>query len=81
MVSVNEIVGLIDGVSGDTTVPKNIRRALEEAKGRLTSPDELTVRLSSAIYSIESVSEDVNMPQHARMQIWNILSALESIKK
>ncbi len=81
MVSVPEIVGLIEGVAGDTTVPKNIRRALDEAKGRLTSQDELTVRVSAAIYSIESVSEDVNMPPHARMQIWNILSALESIKK
>lgn len=81
MVSVQEIVGLIDGVATDTTVPKNIRRALEEAKARLTSQDELTLKVSSAIYSIESVSEDVNMPSHARMQIWNILSALESLKK
>jgi hypothetical protein len=81
MVSVQEIVGLIEGVATDTTVPKNIRRALEEAKSKLVSSDELTVKLSSAIYSIESVSEDVNMPPHARMQIWNILSALESIKK
>ncbi len=81
MVSVQEIVGLIEGVATDTTVPKNIRRALEEAKAKLSSSDELTVKVSSAIYSIESVSEDVNMPPHARMQIWNILSALESIKK
>ncbi|MEW5996481.1 MAG: UPF0147 family protein [Candidatus Micrarchaeota archaeon] len=81
MVSVPEIVGLIEGVANDTTVPKNIRRAMDEAKARLTSGDELTVKVSAAIYSIESVSEDVNMPSHARMQLWNILSALESIKK
>jgi hypothetical protein len=81
MVSVQEIIGLIEGVTNDTSVPKNIRRALEEARSKLASEDELTVKVSSAIYSIESVSEDVNMPPHARMQIWNILSALETIKK
>ncbi|MCX6768506.1 MAG: UPF0147 family protein [Candidatus Micrarchaeota archaeon] len=81
MVSVHEIVGLIEGVANDSTVPKNIRRALDEAKARLTSNDEVTLKVSSAIYSLESVSEDVNMPSHARMQIWNILSALESMKK
>lgn len=81
MAKLGEIVELIDGVIADSSVPKNIRRALTEAKDRLQSEDELTVKVSAAIYSIESVSEDVNMPAHARMQIWSIMSALEGMKK
>ncbi len=81
MADVKEIIGLIEGVAGDSSVPKNIRRALEEAKERLQGEDELTTKVSAAIYSIESISEDVNMPPHARMQIWSILSELESLKK
>lgn len=81
MAEIDEIVGLIEGVIGDTSVPKNIRRAMEQAKERLLGEDELTTKVSAAIYSIESISEDVNMPPHARMQIWSILSALESLKK
>ena len=81
MANLGEIVELVDGVISDSSVPKNIRRALTEAKDRLQSEDELTVKVSAAIYLIESVSEDVNMPSHARMQIWSIMSALEGMKR
>jgi uncharacterized protein (UPF0147 family) len=75
-----EVIELIDTVAEDTSVPKNIRRALAEAKDRLRGSDELPTRVSAAVYSMEAVSEDINMPMHARTQIWTILSALESIK-
>ncbi len=77
---VAEVVELMDSVSEDTSVPKNIRRAITEAKERLKGAEELSTCVSAAIYSIEAVSEDINMPMHARTQIWTILSALESIK-
>ena len=77
---VAEVVELMDSVSEDTSVPKNIRRALSEAKERLKGNDELSTKVSAAVYAIEAISEDINMPMHARTQIWTILSALESIK-
>ena len=77
---VAEVIELIDMVGEDTSVPKNIRRALSEAKERLKGADELSTKVSAAVYAIEAVSEDINMPMHARTQIWTILSALESIK-
>ena len=77
---VADVIELIDTVGEDTSVPKNIRRALAEAKERLRGSDELSTRVSVAVYAIEAVSEDINMPMHARTQIWTILSALESIK-
>jgi uncharacterized protein (UPF0147 family) len=81
MASIKEIVELIDAVAEDSSVPKNIRKALADAKARLQSDDEPVVKVSSAIYSLESVAEDVNMPPHARMQIWSIMSELESLKE
>ncbi len=77
---VREIIEMIDAVLGDTSVPKNIRKALSEAKARLNGTEDVIVRVSAAIYLIEPVSEDVNMPAHARTQIWAIISSLESIK-
>ncbi|MCX8198050.1 MAG: UPF0147 family protein [Candidatus Micrarchaeota archaeon] len=77
---IQEIIELIDNVASDTSVPKNIRRALAEAKEHLKSSGELSTRVSSAVYCIEAISEDINMPMHARTQIWAILSALESTK-
>ncbi|MEM4555084.1 MAG: UPF0147 family protein [Candidatus Anstonellaceae archaeon] len=75
-----QIIEMIEMLGEDTTVPKNIRKALTEAKERLKSKEDLSTRISAAIYTIEAVSEDINIPMHARTQIWAILSALESIK-
>lgn len=71
---------LIDSVVNDSTVPKNIRKTLGDAKQRLQASEELNVKVSAAIYLIESISDDINMPAHARTQIWAVISALESAK-
>ena len=72
---------LIEGILNDSGVPRNIRKALADAKQRLHGPEEANVRVSAAIYLIESISDDINMPPHSRTQIWALMSALESIKK
>ena len=37
--------------------------------------------MSSAVYDLDAVSNDINMPAHARTLIWNILSELEALKE
>ncbi|MBI2079486.1 UPF0147 family protein, partial [Candidatus Micrarchaeota archaeon] len=37
-------------------------------------------KVSAAVYLIDSSTDDINMPAHARTQIWAIISSLESIK-
>jgi len=78
---INEISGMLENLVNDTTIPKNIRRALSEAKMRLDSGDEKSVKVSAAIYVIESITEDINMPPHARTQIWAIMNALEMLNE
>jgi len=76
-----EIHGLMENILADTTIPKNIRKAIADAKERIEGDEEVTVKISAAIYLIESISDDINMPPHARTQIWGLMSALESIKQ
>lgn len=76
---IKQIVTLIDMVLHDMSVPRNVKRAMEDAKRRLNEKEDPVVRAGGAIYSLEGLSEDVNLPPHARTQIWQILSALESI--
>jgi uncharacterized protein (UPF0147 family) len=76
-----QISEMIDDLVNDTSIPKNIRRALSEAKTRLDGNEEKTVKISAAIYLIESITEDINMPSHARTQIWAIMSALETLNE
>jgi len=78
---INDVSQMLDNLVNDTTIPKNIRRALSEAKGRLDSNEEKSVKVSAAIYVIESIAEDINMPTHARTQIWAIMNALETLNE
>ena len=75
-----QIVRLMEMMLEDSSIPKNIKRAVESAKKNLQDEGDPVVKAGGAIYNIEEVSEDINLPQHARTQIWQILSALENIK-
>lgn len=75
-----QIIDLMDLLLNDTSVPKNIRKAVNDAKEKLKGSDDIIVRTSTAVYLLDSVSEDINMPMHGRTQIWTILSALETIR-
>ena len=75
-----QIVKLMEMLVEDTSVPKNVRKAVSEARVKLQTKDEPVVRASSAVYLLNEVSEDINMPMHARTQIWTIVSALEQIR-
>ncbi|MCL6088772.1 MAG: UPF0147 family protein [Candidatus Marsarchaeota archaeon] len=77
---IKEIIALMDLMIDDSSVPKNIRKVVDEARVHLRSEEELPTKISSAVQSLVGVSEDINMPMHARTQVWTILSALESIK-
>ena len=76
-----QICEVLNQVIEDTSIPRNIRRAAEEAKNTLMNEKEdLGVRVSSAVYILEDISNDRNLPLHARTIIWNISSELETIK-
>ncbi|MGF7117404.1 UPF0147 family protein [Methanobacterium oryzae] len=71
---------ILKHIMEDTSVPRNIRRAAEESKDILAKDDEdSTVRASTVISILDEISNDPNIPIHARTLIWNVLSELESI--
>lgn len=73
---------LMDVVIDDTSVPRNIRQTISDAKKRILSKEgELDVAIANAIYMLDEVSNDINMPFHARTDIWNTVSELEKLKE
>jgi len=76
-----QILQLMDMVIGDNSIPKNVRKNVGEAKEKLETDEELIVRTGGAVYILEESGSDINLPAHARTQIWTILSALESINE
>ncbi|MCL5093517.1 MAG: UPF0147 family protein [Candidatus Marsarchaeota archaeon] len=79
--SIKQINVQMDAILNDTSVPKNVRSVVGAAKEKLNEEGDYTVRISSAIYNLDSVSNDINLPPHARTIIWSILSMLESVKE
>ena len=72
---------ILQHIMEDTSVPRNIRRAAEESKDILAKEDEEpTIRASTVISILDEISNDPNIPIHARTLIWNVLSELESIR-
>ncbi|MBC7100735.1 UPF0147 family protein [Methanothermobacter tenebrarum] len=71
---------ILKSIMEDTSVPRNIRRAAEESNEILQNEEEdVTIRASTVISILDEISNDPNIPIHARTLIWEILSELESI--
>jgi len=77
----NRVTEILQHIMEDTSVPRNIRRAAEESKDILAKEDEEpTIRASTVISILDEISNDPNIPIHARTLIWNVLSELESVR-
>lgn len=77
-----QIIMVLDQLTEDTSVPRNIRRGATDCKERLLKKTEaLDVRTASAIFVLDELANDPNIPLHGRTLIWNIISQLEQVKQ
>lgn len=72
---------MLDAIVNDRTVPKNIRAAAEEAKKAIDGTVSIELKISTAISLLDEIINDSNMPMYTRTQIWNIVSALEQMRR
>ncbi len=77
-----QVAEIMARVAEDTSVPRNIRRAANEAKDALLKKEgDPVVKASSAIMILDEISNDPNMPIHTRTTIWSALSVLETVRE
>jgi hypothetical protein len=75
------IVEALTQLADDNSVPRNVRRGAQAAKEELAKPrTAMDVRLASAVYVLDDLANDPNLPTHGRTAIWSIMSNLESLK-
>jgi uncharacterized protein len=80
-IKLKQVMDVLDQLAEDTSVPRNIRRGASDAKARLLQPKEaMDVKAASAIFILDELANDPNIPLHGRTLIWNIISQLETIK-
>lgn len=76
----DQIISFLDSLIADNSIPKNVRANVQKAKEKLQVNEDSATGISGAIYALDEVSNDINLPIHARTMIWNILSELELLK-
>lgn len=76
-----QVAKLMEEILDDTSVPRNIRAAVDEARGKILSSEDIGVKTTAAIYLMDDVSNDINMPSHTRTEIWTIISELERVRE
>ena len=78
--TIENCVLMLQHIMEDSTIPRNIRRVADETRQLLTNDTkELGLRAAEAISKIDEISNDPNMPVHARTRIWELVSQLETI--
>jgi hypothetical protein len=75
----NEITEIMEEILDDRAVPRNIRAKVEEALGKAKT--NTVTSLSEAVYLLDDISNDVNMPEHTRTDIWHVISLVEEAKE
>jgi uncharacterized protein len=81
-VDVKAVVGKIDEVMADYSMPKRIKAVLSQIKVDLGKDNKgIDVIVTSAIYSLDEITNDVNISMHAKTAIWDIISELEALKR
>ncbi|HEV2315958.1 MAG TPA: UPF0147 family protein [Thermoplasmata archaeon] len=75
------IIASLDQLAEDNSVPRNIRRGAVSARDELSKArTALDLRVASAVYVLDDLANDPNLPTHGRTAIWSIISSLESFQ-
>ena len=73
-------IQMLQNIKEDSTIPRNIRRVADETKSILQDESKsIGLRAATAISMIDEISNDPNMPVHARTRIWELVSQLETV--
>jgi len=77
---IEEVCDMLEYIGENTTVPRNIREVAVNTIELLEDDKmEESIKINTAIGNLDNISNDPNIPLHARTMVWEILSKLESI--
>ena len=78
--TIDEVSEILEYIMENNSVPRNIREAAQKSNDLLKDEkQDLSVRVSTVLTKLDEISNDPNIPVHARTLIWEVLSKLESI--
>ncbi|MEM4385606.1 MAG: UPF0147 family protein [Candidatus Anstonellales archaeon] len=82
MESLQEIVKSLDMLLEEKNLPRNVRSGITTAKAILEDMSKAeNIRASLAIYELDKVVNDINISQHFRLRLMNVIAKLEAKTK
>jgi len=78
---VQDVKDLIEILLGDVMIPKNVKNILQNIGAIIEHDSKDVVKLSEAIYGLQDISEDPNLPLNAKSDVWQLLNKLEKLKE
>ena len=77
--AIQEIMENLSNMECDQTIPKSIRSKIKETMGILVDDNiNISLRVDRSIEGIGLLADDPNLQPYVRMQLWSIVSQLES---
>lgn len=78
----DDVITKIDENLQYSSMPKRVKNTLKRVSEELKKKDlDFAVKITTGIYEIEEVANDINLPMHAKTMLWDIISDLEALKK
>ena len=78
--SVDAVVQQMRDMAEKESIPSNVSETLEDAADELEDEDrDLSVRINTASSLLDDASNDPNIRQHTRTEIWNLASKVEGL--
>ncbi len=74
-----DVFEFVETIITDRSVPRNIREKVQEAIEKMKK--NTVTSLSEALYLLDDVSNDINIPEHTRTDVWEIISIIEEEKE
>ena len=77
---VDTVIQQMKDLADEDSVPSNVADMIREAAEELNKQDkDLSVRVNTASSILDQVSNDPNIRQHTRTEIWNLASRTENL--
>ena len=74
-----QVILALEEMLEDSTVPRNVKKKISEAKEMLEEDTETSIKVNKALHELDDISNDVNLQSYTRAQIWNVVSLLEKV--
>ncbi|MFB6190739.1 MAG: UPF0147 family protein [Candidatus Nanohaloarchaea archaeon] len=80
MANIDSVTARMRDLASESSLPSNVSEMLEQAADTLENEEEeLSVRVNTAASTLDEISNDPNIRQHTRTEIWNLASKVESL--